>query len=109
MCGELNKGGMNMSKALKFIDKLNEEAKISIDQIKKMTDDELLSLYKDYLKDKGMFIGGQANNGTAKMAMISGPRFEIDRHFHDAGENLLHGKPRYDAPWHMPKMQIWDK
>lgn len=28
-----------MSKALKFIDKLNEEAKISIDQIKKMTDD----------------------------------------------------------------------
>lgn len=103
-----------MSKAEAFLSLIESEdlpkkGIYTINQIKKMTDKELLSLYKDYVTNRGVFTGGHLNNGTAKDGVISGSEKDVFDHFIHPGSNLLHNMPRYDQPWHMPKMQTWDK
>lgn len=82
--------------------------KLSIKEIKSMSDEKLLGTYISYMKNEGIFEKAHINNGTEIHNIIDGIKADIFTHFIHAGDNMLHKMARYDAPLHIPAMQLWD-
>jgi len=82
--------------------------KLTLEEIKSMTDEKLLETYNLYLSSKGIFEGAWKRNDTAVYDVLEGAKGDLHTHFFHAGNNLKHNMPRYDAPLHIPTMQLWD-
>ena len=82
--------------------------KLTIEEIKSMSDEKLLETYISYMKNEGIFKTAHTNNGTGLYNIIDGSKADVFMDFCHAGDNLLNKMPRYDAPLYVPKMQLWD-